>query len=505
MTPSFAAKHLLQLPSWLVYLLALGSGAMLPLSLAPFNLWPLGIVSMAVFALLLVEQPLAQVMKRSLSFGIGLYGLGVSWVYVSIHNFGGASTLLAGFLTLVFIAFMAAMFSLPFYVFGRWFNRHTLSLLLGFPACWLLGECFRYWFLTGFPWLYSGYAHLATPIAGWAPILGVIGIGYICAFSAAAVAQLVWQWRSRQLVLASILVVAAWSAGAMMSHISWTVISQQPIKVAMVQPNIAQDIKWQVNYVEPTLDLLREMSEDLWHHDWIIWPEAAIPLTYHQALPFLNEINDRASATQTGLITGIIYDDPASDSYYNSITGLGDAMGIYHKRRLVPFGEYVPLEDWLRGLIHFFNLPTSIIDFGPMDQRGIQVGKTAIAPSVCYELVYPDLVAFSARDTQVLLSVSNLGWFGDSIGPLQFMQMAQMRALETGRNLVYSTNNGSSAFINEKGRIVSSSKAFSTDVLSGEVYAATGITPFMRWGSLPLVVFGICLLAVLSLSRKRDC
>lgn len=504
MTPSPIATRILQLPSWLAHLLVLLSGTLLPLSIAPFNIWPLGIVSLGLFALLLAEQPLSQVIKRSMGFGVGLYGFGVSWIYVSIHNFGGASPLLAGFLTLVFVCFMAVMLSAPFYIYGRWFSQHhPLNLLIAFPACWLLSECFRYWFLTGFPWLYGGYAHLLTPLAGWAPIIGVIGVGFICALSAGVIAQAIWRWRSRSLIAAGTLVGALWLAGAAMTNIAWTEIDSQPIKVAMVQPNISQDIKWQINYAEPTLELLREMSEDLWHNDWVIWPEAAIPLTYHQALPFLNEINDRATATRTGLITGIIYDDQTSDSYYNSIAGLGDAMGIYHKRRLVPFGEYVPLENWLRGLIHFFNLPTSIIDFGPTKQKGIQVGNVAISPSVCYELVYPDLVAFSARDAQVLLTVSNLGWFGDSIGPLQFMQMAQMRALETGRYLVYSTNNGSSAFIDQKGNITRYSEAFSTDVLNGKVYAAKGMTPFMRWGSLPLAILSALLLGGLLLLHKR--
>src|SRR5690606_15199001 len=163
--------------------------------------------------------------------------------------------------------------------------------------------------------------------------------------------------------------------------------------------------------VEPTLQLLTDMSQNLWHNDWIVWPEAAVPLTYHQALPFLNQINQQADLTGTGLITGIIYDDLQSRNYYNSVAGFGSALGIYHKRRLVPFGEYVPLEHWLRGLIQFFNLPTSIINLGPREQRGIRIGDITIASAVCYELAYPDLMARIAVSAQVLLSVSNLGWF----------------------------------------------------------------------------------------------
>ena len=504
MTASPFALRLRALPNWLACILSLIAGALVPLSLAPFNLWPLGIGGMALLALLLEQGSLAQVFKRAWCFGVALYGVGVSWIYMSIHNFGGASILLAGFLTLIFVFFMALMFSLPFYVYGRWFSRWRWSLVIAFPACWLLGECFRYWFLTGFPWLYSGYAHLHTPLSGWAPLVGVIGLGFICALTAGVIAQVIWQWRQPTLAWVGGLVVAAWISGFMLKEVSWTHLDDEPITVAMVQPNISQDIKWSAAFVEPTLDLLRTMTEDLWGNDWVIWPEAAIPLTYHQALPFLNEMNDRATASGAGLMTGIIYDNPHDDRYYNSIAGFGDAMGIYHKRRLVPFGEYVPLENWLRGLIHFFDLPTSIIAFGPMEQRGIQIDQVAVSPSVCYELVYPDLVAFSARDAQVLLTISNLGWFGDSIGPLQFMEMAQMRALETGRYLVYSTNNGSSAFIDEKGHIINFSNTFATETLTGTVYAAQGMTPFMRWGSLPLAILSLMLLIGVRVLRGKE-
>src|SRR5690606_27832395 len=239
------------------------------------------------------------------------------------------------------------------------------------------------------------------------------------------------------------------------------------------------------------------MSEELWQYDLVIWPEASIPEPYHRMLPFLDEINRRAAETDTGLISGIIYDDPHRRRYYNSVVGFGMALGIYHKRRLVPFGEYVPLEEQLRGLIQFFDLPTSIIDLGPEGQRGIQVGEISISPSVCYEVVYPDLVAESAREAQLLLTVSNDAWFADSIGPLQHMQMARMRALETGRYLVRSTNNGISAIVDPRGRITARSEQFVAQTLNGEIYPARGLTPFMRWGSLPLALMAMVLLGTL--------
>src|SRR5690606_6766143 len=173
---------------WSANILALIVGALIPLSFAPFFLWPIGIFSTAVFALLVYQQTSIQVFKRSFYFGLGLYGVGVSWVYVSIHFYGGASAFLAALLTLIFVSFLALVFSLPFYCFGRWLNRSSLSLILAFPIIWMLGEWLRSWLLTGFPWLYLGYGHVQTWLAGWAPITGVYGVSFIVVFTGAVFA-----------------------------------------------------------------------------------------------------------------------------------------------------------------------------------------------------------------------------------------------------------------------------------------------------------------------------
>lgn len=500
------ADSLSKLSPRLSLLAALIAGALLPFSLAPFNIWPLAIASMAVFALLIHQQSLKIVFWRSWFFAVGMYVVGVSWIYVSISGFGGAPAPLAGFLVIVFAFFMAVLFSIPFYVYGRWFNQHKLSLLLAFPATWLLSEWLRTWLLTGFPWLFAGYADQYTWLAGWAPITGVLGLSLISALTAGFIAQLAYRpVKSLSLICAGAIACLLWIGGFALQKIEWTQASTTPTTVAIVQPNIKQEDKWKLDSRETTMNLLRTSTEPLWGHNIIIWPEAAVTEVYNEALPFLNEMNRKASDTHSGLITGIIYDDIEKQAYYNSIVTFGDAIGIYHKRQLVPFGEYVPME-WLRNLIEFFNLPTSIISFGPQDQHGLKSGELFISPSVCYELAYPDLVASSARDSQLLLSVSNLGWFGDSLGRHQFMQMAQMRAMETQRYHAYSTNNGPSAIIDRRGNIIEKTRPFTQTVLSSEIFAATGDTPFMKYGSLPLVVLSVIgLLAIFPwrLAKKR--
>lgn len=493
-----------QLPTWLTYLLALSAGALAPLSLAPFNYWPLGIVSTAVFASLIYQQNIRPLLYRSFYFALGLFGVGVSWVYVSIHFYGGASTLFAGLLTFIFVSFLALVFSLPWLVLSTRFYRTPGTFIIAFASIWMLGEWLRSWLLTGFPWLYLGYGHQATWLSGWAPVIGVFGIGFIIALSGAVIVHTLRTRTAKQTISYSLLLAVFWGSGIFLKTIAWTQVSQQAIQVAQVQPNIAQDIKWQASYAQPTLTLLSDMSSKLWQNDWIIWPEAAVPFTYQEAMPFLTKLNQQAEDTNTGLITGIIYDDLRTQRYYNSIAGFGNALGIYHKRRLVPFGEYVPLENWLRGVIELFDLPTSIISIGPKNQRGLRVKQIDIAPAVCYELAYPDLIAETAKNTQVLLSVSNLGWFGDSIGPPQFLQMGQMRALETGRYLIYNTNNGTSALINELGEITAQTQAAVAQTLTGAIYPATGITPFMHWGSKPMVAISLLLLLATAWIKRQS-
>jgi apolipoprotein N-acyltransferase len=509
------ADTIRNLPNPLALLIALISGALITLSFAPFNLWPITLLSLTAFALLLKEQPIKQVLWRSLAFGVGFYAAGIHWIYVSIHNFGGASPLFAAFLVFIFACFMAVVFVLPFYIYGRWFSYHRLALLIALPACWLLGEWSRTWLLTGFPWLFLGYSHLDTWLAGWAPIGGVMSIGFILALNAGLIAELIWQGKlahSQKPLFASAITasLALWIAGAVLNTVTWAEPDQTPIKIGMVQPNVDQSTKLAFNQ-ETTiaaLDQLRELSTDLWGNDWVVWPEAAIPttLTFHDALPFLEEMNSKASAANTALFTGVIYEDRDKHKYYNSVVGLGEGYGFYHKRRLVPFGEYVPLEDQLRGLIEFFNLPTSFIHIGPQDQHGLIAKGVRITPAICYEIVYPDLIAQAAKETQVLLSVNNLGWFLDSIQAKQFMQMAQMRALETGRYLVYSTNNGPSAIIDNKGKIISQSDSFNSQTFTGVIHAVKEWTPFMVTSSGPLVILAALLLLALQaplLYRKQ--
>jgi apolipoprotein N-acyltransferase len=488
---------------WRGHVLSLIAGALLPLGLAPFDLWPLALMSVIWLVLGLDNLNGRQCIARSYAFGLGMFTTGVSWVYVSINTFGQAPMLLAALLTLLFAAGLAIVFCLPFGLLGRYFKHNVLALPFALPALWLLGEWLRSWFLTGFPWLYIGYSQLQTPLAGYAPVLGVMGVGLIVLFSACSLALLLkWLLQSqRPAFTLSLLTLSAacWLGGIALKQVEWTQVKGDAISVGMIQPNIPQAKKWDPDFYQLTVERFRRLSEPLWQNDWLIWPEAAIPKPYHRASEVLDEFQQRAAETNTGLITGVLYDDYRRDNgklkvtYYNAMIGMGRAQGIYHKTQLVPFGEYLPFES-LRSLIHFFNLPTSIISPWIGKQRGIQVGATMVMPSICYEIAYPALVAEGAAKADVLLTVSNDAWFGNSIAPNQHMQIAQMRALETGRYLIRATNNGLSGIINSKGEITVLGAQFVQISIKGEVYATKGLTPYVRYGDVLGLTLAILML-----------
>jgi len=489
----------------LAFLWCLIAGALVPLSLAPFHLWYLAPVCITAFLFALRHADTKAVLLRSWCFGVGLFGGGASWVYVSIHEYGYAPVPLAAFLTAIFVIGLGGVFALPFWLYGKFFQAHRLSALIAFPALWVLGEWLRSWLLTGFPWLYLGYGHVSTPLAGWLPVLGVYSVSWIVAFSGAALFWALQQKKFYPLCLAALL----FAGGYALQNVAWTQLNtNQPISVGVVQPNISLHEKWNPEKRSDIRRSLVTLSEPLWTADIILWPEAALNELYHEALPFLQLLDNAGKHNSTTLVTGILSYDTVNSAHgkpviYNSVVALGNGSGLYHKVRLVPFGEYVPLERWLRGLIRFFDLPTSHMSPGEERQTPLKAGEFRISPFICYEIVYPDLVARNSRDADFLITISNDSWFGDSLGPQQHLQMAQVRALETGRYVIRGTNDGISAIIDPQGKLQQTSLRFKSQILRGDIYPAKGNTPFMRTGSLPLVSVLLAVLMIYAGFLKR--
>ncbi len=500
--------HWITRPGWPGNLLALVAGTLTTLSLAPFDIWPLGLLSVALLYLGLRETAAKQAAQRGWCYGFGLFASGVSWVYVSIHDFGAASPALAGLLTLGFVAGLALFFALLGWLWARLLrNRHSaLGDALAFAALWLALDALRGWILTGFPWLYIGYSQLDGPLAGLAPLGGVWLLSFAVALSATLLAAIPRLLADKaRLAAAVVLLLSPWLAGLTLKDHAWTTSKGEPLTVAAVQGNVAQSMKWDPKKLEMQLLLYRDMTFGSRPADLIVWPETAVPILKDHAEGYLQMMAGFAEQRDAALITGVPVRQPNPEGelrYYNGLTSTGDGAGTYLKQKLVPFGEYVPLQDLLRGLIAFFDLPMSDFARGEAGQPLLQARGLQIAPYICYEVVYPEFAAGLAAQSDLLLTVSNDAWFGRSIGPLQHLQMAQMRALEAGRWMIRATNNGITVLIDPYGQITEQIPQFEQAVLYGEVAAMQGLTPYLRWRSWPLIALCVLLLGWALIRRK---
>ena len=379
---------------WLGNLVALVAGAVTTLALAPFDIWPLALLAIALFYLGLRDLTPRQALGRGWCYGFGLFLAGTSWIYVSIHDYGSAPVALALFLTIGFCACIAWFFALPAWLWARWLRRNEAPLAdaLAFAALWLGQEAFRGWFLTGFPWLYSGYSQLNGPLAGLAPLGGMWLISFTLALTAALLynaPRLIRTGRKGFIAAGVVLLIGPWVAGLALKGHAWTSPSGDPLSVAAIQGNIEQSMKWDPEQLNAQLALYRDMSFASKRVDLLIWPETAVPVLKESAQGYLDVMGTFAAERHSALITGVPIRQLVRHEkrYYNGITVTGEGDGTYLKQKLVPFGEYVPLQDILRGLIAFFDLPMSDFARGPADQPLLQAKGYQIAPFICYEAV----------------------------------------------------------------------------------------------------------------------
>lgn len=483
------------------------AGASLPLAFAPFNLFLLAYFApLVLFYYWLAASP-RQAALMGFLFGLGLFGVGVSWVYVAIHVHGYAPVPLAFVMTTAFVAFLALYPALQGYVSVTLQQRlglsRTASLVLVYPIIWLLIEWVRGWFLTGFPWLNLGYSQLNTPLAGIAPILGVYGVSWATALTAALmlIILLVDKHKTRLITGSSLAILFIGATG--LSAIEWTEKYGDPIKVSLLQGNAPQITKWDPDQIQSRLDLYADLTRQHWDSDLIFWPENAMTTFYHTLVDdYFMPLVAEAKQHGTELVIGVPVLNLQTDEYYSSFVVPGDNPEMYHKRHLVPFGEFVPLESLLRGLITFFDLPMSSFSRGSGDQPPLKAAGQLLAPTVCYEDAFGEEVIDFLPQATLLINGSNNAWYGDSFAPHQHLQISRMRAVETGRPLLRATTNGISAIIDHRGYVVKRSPQFETYVLSGEVQPRSGATWYVRWGNWPVVVLGFLVLGILWLRFK---
>jgi apolipoprotein N-acyltransferase len=405
-------------------------------------------------------------------------------------------------LMLGLVAIMGVYTAAVGYVGARWAPRSgALRWLFLLPALWVLSEWVRGWFLSGFPWLALGYSQLATPLRGFAPLLGVYGVSLAATVTAGAlVALLLGERRDR--IVAAVIVLCVWGTGTALLRIEWTVPRGAPIRAALVQGAVPQSMKWEADHRAHTMQLYADMMVPHLGADVIVWPESAIPALEENVRPYLEQMSTLANENGSSLLMGLLRRDAATGSYYNSVAAwaLGQPVQWYDKRRLVPFGEFFPVPQAVREWLRLMNLPYSDFEPGRADQAALRAAGETFAPTVCYEDAYGSEQLGLVRQSSLLVNVTNDAWFGDSTAPHQHLDISRMRSLESGRAMLRATNDGVTALIEHDGSLLGTLPQFQPGVLTGEVQPRTGLTPYVRFGNWPILAvlwLGVVFIAVL--------
>lgn len=479
---------------------------MLPLAFAPFELAPLALLSLVLLFYSWRGARPWQAFRRGYLFGLGQFGIGVSWVYISLHDYGGASRFAAGALTSLLVAFLALYPALAGAISVRIFQSNPiLRSIVVYPALWTLSEWVRGWFISGFPWLNVGYGQLDTPIAGFAPVIGVYGVGWLVALSAGLILSLFYlPWLKT--TTAGIVVAALWACGAWLNQVEWSSPAGEPFKVTLLQGNIPQEIKWEPRHQRETLKLYIAMTRQHWDSDLVVWPETAVPAFYHQVeKSFMLPLQEEAKNSGTDLLIGAPLLEQPGARYYNALISLGQTPGIYRKRHLVPFGEYLPLQPLSSFFLDILQIPLADFSAGSDRQPLLEAAGFPLVASICYEDAFGEEALTGMPDGAYLVNVTNDAWFADSIGPLQHFQMARMRALELRRYMLRATNTGVTGIISPFGDVIEQAPQFERTTITGEIVPMRGSTPYSRYGNRPLVIglFFVLVLAWITTRRHR--
>lgn len=466
------------------------AGILLALAFAPFDVGYLAVIALGLLFWSWQDVTAGQAAWRGYLFGLGLFGFGASWVYISVHDFGGADALGSGLLTAFFVAFWALFPALVGYLNRKIQNEQCPACnMFSAPLLWIIVENIRgYWLLNGFPWLQIAYAQIDTPLGGYIPILGVYGTGFLVALSAALLVFALKR-HYKPLGLLAVL-VGIWIGGGFLKTVIWTHPLGDAFQVSLIQGNIPQDQKWRPENKLDTLQKYKDLTEAHWDSKVIIWPESSIPAYLSQVDEFyVTPMAALAKEHGTDLIVSLPIQESATDDAYNAVLSLGQPRMTYKKNHLLPFGEYLPLQPLSGWVLDLLGVRLGSFTPGGAQQPLLKAGGYAFSTSICYEDAFGGEAIQAMPEAAYLVNVTNDAWFGNSLEPHQHMQIARLRALETGRYLLRATNTGVTAIVDARGKIVAQAPLFETAVLTGKVTPMTGLTPYARIGDK--VIMGV--------------
>ena len=493
-------------------LVALTTGALLTFGFAPYGLWPLAIACPAVLMYLWEGAQPREAAKLGFCFNFGTFVAGTYWLYTGLHTMAGVPVWIALGLMLGLTSIMALYHAALGYVVARWLPvSGAVRWLVALPAAWVFIEWWRGWFLSGFAWLSLGYTQTDTWLANLAPVIGVYGLSALLLVGAGALVALI-KGNTRTRVVAALLIVLPWAAGAALQGVEWTQASGKPVGVAIVQGAIPQDEKWQKKNEEKTRNIYRTLAATAFGTPVIVFPEASLPPIANDIVAYIRDLYSDAAMQGSGLVIGILRGDGEGPTeyeyknYYNSVLALDRGVKEvqwYDKSHLVPFTEFFPVpRSWMRVL----NQPYSDFARGAVVQPPLRVGGLNLSASICYEDGYGSSALAVLEHADTLVNVTNDAWFGHGSARYLHFQIARMRAIESQRYMLRAGQDGISAVIGPRGEVVAEAPGFQQYVLRSTVTPRTGLPPYARFGNwliISLATLGVALGVWLARRRRR--
>jgi apolipoprotein N-acyltransferase len=485
-------------------LLMLFAGAAGVTAFAPFGIYPVIIGSLLLLFNQWLRDTPHQSFRHGFLFGAGFFGVGVSWVFNSIHVFGHVPVIGALAVTVGLVVTLSLYPAILGYCLGRvWRTPSWAVLVIAFPAGWVFSEWLRSWLFTGFPWLNIANSQIDSPMAGYIPVLGVYGSGWLLALLPALLLAVL---KNQQRLISVALLVTVLLTGVLLDRVQWTTPRGEAIQVSLVQGNISQEDKWVPENLLSTFRRYSDLTFTSPPSDLTIWPETAIPAFHDQVNDnFIAYLETELEKSGASLLTGIPVLERQRWEYYNAVIALGGEQAFYYKQHLVPYGEYLPMR-WLIGhTLDALAVPNADFSSGMDSQPLLQAAGYPVATSICFEVVFGEQIIKALPEAAMLVNVSNDAWFGNSLAPHQLLEMARMRARETGRPMLRATNTGISAIIDDRGRITQRSPQFEIAVVTGPVTPMQGATPYVLMGNTPIVILNVvCLLLCWFVCRGRS-
>jgi len=493
---------------YLILVTALSAGLMAVLAFSPVNAYILAPLSLIILFSLWEQCSPKQACLLGFFWGLGLFSAGIGWIVLSLTQFGGMAWPIAIITMASLISLLALFPALVGYIANTLIPPSSSSRikrhLVLVPGLWVLSEWIRSHLFSGFPWLLFGYTATSQPwLKAYAPVIGVFGLSLILAFIAGLFVYTFQQPRQGGKWWLALSLLAGLLLGNVYFQTQhWTHAKSKSLSVSLLQGNIKQPEKWNKHTINKILNTYSSLlNQTLKSHRLIIMPESAIPLWAHKATHYLRTIDSISRQRASALISGIPMIEASATGYhyYNSLLALGQARGHYYKHHLVPFGEYIPFSNYLNWVNQLITIPLSNLDSGPAYQPPIYAFGLPIAPFICYEIAYADQVIQSQKNTELLLVATDDSWFGGSWAAAQHLQIAQIRALESGRFLLFSSSTGITAVIDPNGNITKQLPMFTQASLNADIYPMVGNTPLTLWGSkltllLDLMVLGVILI-----------